>query len=228
MKVPTLADARKLNLVPSVTTILKILHKQALVDWQIEQAVLAVVTTPRLEGEKDDAFIERVLHTERVQDEESQIARDRGTDIHAALESLFNGQPISPDIDPWVRPAFEAISAFGKVSATEKILVGDGYAGKTDLIQDCPDCWRIWDFKSTKKLPDKGAWPEHRLQLAAYAQAYKLEIQEWRLLTSVCYISTVEQGKFVIFENEDWLDTYQNGFEPLVKHWSWMTGYEPA
>src|SRR5512139_1672294 len=72
----TLADARKLNLLPSVTTILKILHKQALVNWLIEQAVLAAMTTPRLPGEQDDAFIERVLHTERVQDQEAEAARD--------------------------------------------------------------------------------------------------------------------------------------------------------
>ena len=199
MKTPTLADARKLNLLPSVTTILSILDKPALTSWKVEQGVLAVLTTPRLTGETDDAFVHRVLKVERVQDQEAATARDRGTEIHGALEDYFNGsKELAEDIKPWVMPAARAISARGQMVATEKILVGSGFAGKTDLIQEAPDCWLVWDFKSTKKLPDKGSWVEHVLQLCAYAAAYS------RLMAQVgnnkpvqtvnCYISTVEAG----------------------------------
>jgi len=143
----TLADARKMDPVPlpSVTTILKTLHKQALVEWLIEQACLALMTTPRLPGEADDAFVQRVLHTEHVQDQEAQTARDRGTEIHAAMEDLFCGKPIAEEINPWVRPAFLEVQKYGELACTEKILVGDGYAGKTDLIQQGKDeCWWLW------------------------------------------------------------------------------------
>lgn len=231
----TLADARKMDPkpLPSVTTILKILHKQALVDWLIEQACLALMTTPRLPNEPDDAFVQRVLHTERVQDQESQKARDRGTEIHAALEALFQGQPISDEIDPWVRPAFQAVCKYGELACTEKILVGAGYAGKCDLIQLAKDCWWLWDWKSAKKLPDPakgGAWSEHRLQASAYANAWfnylcsqpkGLEV----IRTGNIYISTVECGKFVICEHAEWQQTYWYGFKPLVEHWRWSTGY---
>lgn len=233
MKVPTLADARKLNLLPGVTTILKILHKEALVSWMIEQAVLAVITTPRIPGEADDAFIHRVLNTERVQDEESQKARDRGTEIHAAMESLFLGQSIAGDIAPWIEPAAKAIMDGGKTEGVETIMVGEGYAGKVDLIQDLGDRWCIWDFKSAKKLPDpkKGAWSEHRLQLSAYARAWHIRQKAAgkKIVTANAYISTVEPGKFVICNHgEEWPVTFHHGFEPLVKHWQWATDYHPA
>jgi hypothetical protein len=229
----TIADARKQNLVPSVTTILKLLHKEALVNWMIEQAVLAAMTTPRTTGEADDAFIHRILHEEKVQDQESQIARDRGTAIHDALEKLFTGQAIDQEIEPWVRPAFTEVAAMGQLVATEKILVGEGYAGKTDLVQESPGAWMLWDFKSAKKLPDpeKPAWPEHRLQLSAYAMAYSRLFPKdlvKPIQVANCYISTIEQGKFVIIEHERWEDAYWNGFAPLVKHWCWANSYSPV
>jgi hypothetical protein len=233
-KTPTLADARKLWLVPSVTTILKVLHKEGLVNWMIEQACLAVLTSPRQEAEPLDAFVERILKTERVQDQESTVARDRGTQIHEAMELLFNGEPISNEIEPWVRPAFEKIRAMGPTIATEKILVGPGYAGKTDYVQklginSAHSVAMIWDFKSAGKLPDKGAWWEHRLQLAAYAKAYCLEakLAPDQVYAANCYISTKEQGRFVIAEHNNWFTVYEDGFAPLVRYWSCANGYNP-
>lgn len=230
MKVPTLADARKLNLVPSVTTILKCLHKQALVDWLIEQAVLAVLTTPRLPSESDDAFVQRVLHTERVQDQESQTARDRGTQIHAAMEDLFAGREIAPELQPWVLPPFQAISARGRPLAVEYIVVGEGYAGKLDLAQDEQGVVWLCDWKTAKKLPDPakgGAWSDHRLQLSAYGAAYP-HVHRDQIRTGNVYISTLVPGQFVICEHDaNWLTVFEEGFAPLVKHWQWANNYRP-
>lgn len=242
MRATTLRDARVLNLVPSVTTILGILHKEALVQWKIEQAVLAVVTAPRQPNEPDDAFIRRVLHEEEQQHEEAKVARDLGTQIHEALELYLVGAEVPADMMPWIGPAAEAILAFGKVITTEQNLVGDGYAGRCDLIQDAETFWALSDYKSTKKLPDpaKGAWPEHRLQLGAYAAAwdhkYRLaenksvdvSIGKKPIIRRNVYISSVDQGQFVICEHEEeWQDVYERGFLPLVKHWQWATGYTP-
>lgn len=230
-KVPTLADARKLNLLPSVTTILKVLDKPALNDWKVTQGVLAVLTTPRLPGEADDAFVYRVLQVERVQDQEGATARDFGAEIHAGMEAIMAGQPVNPEILPWIKPAAESIAGYGERVTSEAVLVGVGYAGKTDLIQKAPNSWLIWDFKSTKKLPDRGPWEEHELQLAAYAAAFHRKIAGLTdpalpIKTLNCYISTVEQGKFAIFPNEpDWQKTFNQGFAPLVTHWQWSKGY---
>ena len=227
MRATTLRDARKLNLVPSVTTILKILHKEALVQWMIEQAVLAVLTAPRKEGEADDAFAKRVLQEEEQQHGEREAARDLGTQIHDALELYLVGAQPPADMHPWIWSAAEAMAAFGKVITTEQNLVGDGFAGRSDLIQDGGEFWAMTDYKSTKKLPDpkKGAWPEHQLQLAAYAAAWahkcaKDGLPKRPIIRRNVYISTLEQGAYVICEHEeDWETIFEHGFRPLVTHW---------
>lgn len=235
MKVPTLADARKLNLLPSVTTILKVLDKPALNDWKVEQGVLAVLTTPRLPGEADDAFVHRVLHVEEVQNQEAAAARDKGTEIHKAMEQYFSGEGVIEEMKPWIEPAAKAILTRGERVTSEKVLVGDGFAGKTDLIQEAADCWWLWDYKTTKKLPDpkKGAWLEHRLQLAAYVSAFSRTLNKdgsvptdaKPIRTANCYISSVEPGQFVICEHDpDWQKTYQ-AFRHLVEYWSWVNNY---
>lgn len=223
----TLADAKKLGLLPSVTNILKVLHKPALQNWLIEQAVLACLTTPRKDQEPLDTFVHRVLHEEKVQDQEAQVARERGTDMHAAMEELFCDRPIDDDIRPWIEPCFNAIRSLGIPIAVEKVLVGNGYAGKTDLITECAGEHTLWDFKTTKKLPDK-SYLEHRLQLAAYAEAHqKYERCDVAISTANAYISTIECGKFVICRNQDWFDDYFGGFKPLVDHWQWANNYKP-
>ena len=41
-----------------------------------------------------------VLHTEKVQDQESQVARDKGTEIHAALEAAAVGAGFAGTTSP--------------------------------------------------------------------------------------------------------------------------------
>lgn len=238
MRKTTLADARKLNLLPSVTTVIGLLAKPALIDWMCEQAALAVLTSPRKDGEDLDAFVLRVLHTEEQQHGERDIARDRGIAIHDAIEALMRGEQANGEILPWVKPAFDALIAYGKPVATERILVGNGFAGKTDLVMDCKDHWRLWDFKGTSKLPDpaRGAWPEHRLQVAAYARAYQQLLDtggpeagaDRPIIVGNVYISTAKQGEFVIIEHEDWEATFDLGFAPLIQHWQWANNYFPS
>jgi len=228
----TVVHARKLNLLPSVTTILTLLHKEALVNWKIEQACLAIITSARLPDEKEDDFIYRVLHTEQQQDEEARIARDKGTLIHDAMEAYFQGQPVADDILPFIEPAFKHIWAQGEMVSTELIIVGEGYAGMIDLLQDCGQFWKLSDYKATKNLPEKAPWPEHRLQLAAYAQAFKEKLilagePIKPIKAAIVYISTVEPGKFVEHEHGDWENVYAYGFAPLVIHWQWANNHVP-
>lgn len=228
----TLKDARELNLLPSVTTILKVLHKEGLVNWMIEQAVLAVVTTPRKPDEGDDAFIERVLQVEKVQDQEGRAAADKGTLIHDALEGYFQGREVPEELKPYVMPAAEDIASRGAMVTTERILIGEGFAGKTDLILEPEDCWLMLDYKSTKKLPDPkkgGAWLEHRLQLSAYAKAWEDMMatagDARPIKTGNVYISSINPGEFVVCMHDEWETTYYEGFAPLVTYWQWANRY---
>jgi hypothetical protein len=220
MRPTTLRDARKLGLVPSVTTILRALDKPALNNWRIEQAVLSVLTAPRLAGEATDAFVKRVLQVDREQDAESVKAMELGSDIHAAIESALSDEPYSGSLRAFVEPVVALVRSFGSVVATERVVVGDGYAGTTDALTYGGPQVIVWDFKTAKTLPTS-SWPEARLQLSAYAQTIG-NTGSSHIRTANIYISTTEPGKIAMFEHSDWLNTYLSGFKPLLQVWRWL------
>src|SRR6476469_5111583 len=57
----TLADARKVGALPSVTNVLGVLAKPGLDAWKIEQGIVAALTLPRGNDEPLDAFARRVV-----------------------------------------------------------------------------------------------------------------------------------------------------------------------
>ena len=81
----TLADARKLGLLPSVTSILSIKAKPGLDAWKLEQAILSSLTLPRGGEETTDAFVRRVVTD---MDQQSTQAAAWGTRIHEECEDL--------------------------------------------------------------------------------------------------------------------------------------------
>ena len=225
---PDIRDARKLGLLPSVTSILKTLDKPELNSWKTEQAILAVLSSPRKEGESLDDFVHRVLHVEKVQDQEARKARELGSDIHDAIQKAITGQPYPAHLLEYVAPVVAWQRSVGNVVWTEKVLVGDGYAGKADALleNETLNLLVLPDFKSTSKLPKK-SYPEHRLQTAAYAATLG-NTNGRRVITANVYISTKEPGQYVVHTQDDWADTFVNGFEPLLQLWQWMNGMIPA
>ena len=79
----TLRDARTDNLVPSVTTVLNVMAKPALIQWLQKQVLLAALTLPRIPGEPEEVYIERIMSDSK---EQGRAAADAGTDIHASLQ----------------------------------------------------------------------------------------------------------------------------------------------
>lgn len=224
MRPTTLRDARKLGLLPSVTTVLRVLNRPALTAWLIEQACLTVLTAPRLENEPLDAFVTRVLQTERQQDAEAREARDLGTDIHEALELAVQGCQCDENLRVYVDPVLEALKPLGAFQSAETVVVGDGYAGKTDLILTDDEWDTIVDFKSAKKLP-KEAYPEHKLQLSGYAAAHFNKTGK-SVRTFNIYISTEEPGKIAVHPSGTMID-YEEGFVPALHAWQWMNQFWP-
>lgn len=226
MRATTLADARKLDLLPSVTTICKTLAAPALVNWLINNAAMAVATTPRKEGEELDAFIERCLDVDAQS--EADAAKQLGTDIHDEIEYyLVNNGVKRPDLIPFVSPVIEKVKSLGRVVATEKIVVGDRYAGKMDCIVENDGCFHVLDFKSTKakKLP-KESYLEHRMQLSAYSKALGITGDKM-IVTANVYISTVNAGEISFCANMDWQEDY-NIFQKVTDIWYWQNQFKAA
>ena len=170
----TLRDAKKLGLLPSVTTILGVAAKPGLDRWKQEQAILAALTLPRLDGEEESEWLSRVLSDSKAQ---GRDAADRGTYIHGVLESFFDGILLE-SIPEYCRNAENALkAAFGnRLWIPEKSGSHElGFAGKVDLhakgdkVKGIPPV--VCDFK-TKEIPLEKVVPyeDHIMQIAAYRE----------------------------------------------------------
>jgi len=63
----TLRDARELNLVPSVTTIIGAAAKPALVAWMQTQVLMAALTSTKLAAETEAQYIDRIIADSKKQ-----------------------------------------------------------------------------------------------------------------------------------------------------------------
>jgi hypothetical protein len=163
----TVRDAREKGLVPGVSSIISCAAKPGLTYWQVEQGILSALTLPRYDWELDADFVARVR---RDSQEQANKARDKGTQIHAAIQGHLEGRSVSAEMWPYVKGAKEALEKeFGEQNwVCEKSFAHfDGFGGKCDLwgphlIGDIKT--KEFDSVDEKKL----AWDDHAIQLAAY------------------------------------------------------------
>lgn len=161
----TLRDAREMNLVPSVTTILNVAAKPQLTQWLQKQVLLAALTLPKIDAESEDDYLARILEDSK---EQGRAAADAGTDIHAAIEAFYRGEVWNKHQEH-VQACSKALDGhFGQQGWVAERSFGHelGYGGKVDL--HCPGI--VVDVK-TKEFTDPSkvdGYEDHRMQLAAY------------------------------------------------------------
>lgn len=179
---------------PSVTTILGVVARPALINWAAKEERSAVVdaacklwedvpTAPKMAVGAYRSTLEGRLTKEKAHRKLTAKAADIGSQAHALIEWTLRGEllqerdaePAATDKARW---AFMAWEDWRKASALaplhiEQTVWSDkhGYAGTTDIIGEVthPDAGRIHvvgDWKSSK-----GIWPEMFLQAAAYTRA---------------------------------------------------------
>ena len=171
------SDARKLGLLPSTTTIIGVANKgEGLQRWLAEQAILAALTLPRLEGEEEGVWLSRVMKDSKATGRE---AAERGTAIHNIIESYFE-QVYMPEKPAYLDAIDSALkSAFGEQPWLSERSFGHplGFGGKCDLMAKKINGKGgfIVDFKTkTTDLDKIDVWFEHELQLAAYREGLNL------------------------------------------------------
>src|SRR5262245_60719346 len=149
----TLADARKVRALPSVTNVLGILAKPGLEAWKIEQGIIAALTLPRIEAEPLDAFAHRVVTDMGAQVEK---AADFGSAIHSACEVYAANKELPEDpkvrlhLEAWCRWFDENVE---RVECMETVFVHyeHGYAGRVDMVAKLRGLgWAVVDFKTQK------------------------------------------------------------------------------
>lgn len=209
----TLRDARKFNLVPSVTTILNVAAKPALTAWMQRQVLLAALTLPRIQSESEDDYIDRIVEDSKQQ---GRMAADAGTDIHAAIQSFYEGTIFNRHAGH-VAGCIEAISnSFGMQPwISERSFAHElGFGGKADL--HAPGF--VLDIK-TKEFTDSNkieAYDEHLMQLSAYRVG--LGMPQARCAN--VFVSRTQEGLTVVKEwSADDLSRGWEMFLSLLKFW---------
>jgi hypothetical protein len=170
---------------PSVTTILEVLSKPALVYWKGQEVARAIYRDSKaFFGQAWDVGEDQAIKWAMGKaDEQRDRAAKLGSSIHLladmqsrATETLSKGFQVSDEEKPYLR-AWEAFTAFleaqgASIVSSEHAVWGEGYAGTYDLMVQWPDethsaglMWLI-DIKTSK-----GIYPEYALQLAAYGNA---------------------------------------------------------
>ena len=143
---PDIRHARKLKLLPSVTTVMRVLAAPGLERWKREQFALSALTLTRIENEPDERFLRRVEEDSRAW---AMKRADEGTRLHAAIEQAFRDEPFDPQFAPHVALVRKEL---------ERLPIAF-----------------VGDFKTKDTLEGKLErdlfYDEHVMQLAAYAHA---------------------------------------------------------
>jgi hypothetical protein len=230
----TLADARKVAALPSVTNVLGVLAKPGLDAWKIEQGIMAALTLPRRADEPLDVFAHRVVAD---MGEQVEKAADFGSAIHAACEVYALNKQVPENLrlltflESWYRWFDQNVE---RVASIEKVYVhqGYGYAGRVDMVALLRGVgWAVVDFKTQKiKRAANGTpkptfyetWP---LQLAAYRQAIAASgAKDVRALVSVV-IDSAEPGPVHV---RQWGGCdFFNSFLAALELWKYVKGYDP-
>lgn len=165
---------------PGVTSITRVLDAPALTNWKLgEVARSAIENAERLiedrEAGKVDAAVKYLTTL-------STTARDRGSRIHGNIESILRREPFTPDprdadavarARAWLN---QQVKEHGlRPLEVEAFLINEtiGYGGTLDLIAELDGETWLLDWKTGKSVagPNGKVYADHRLQLAAYANA---------------------------------------------------------
>lgn len=216
----TLRDARQMDLVPSVTTILNVAAKPGLTAWLQEQAILAALTLPRAPEEPESAWLKRVLQDSKQQ---GRDAADIGTEIHAAIQGHYEGRTGSAypiHVQTCTRTIEERYGARNWIC--ERSFAHEiGFGGKVDMhCEDLVVDIKTKDFDDPKKVVP---YEENLMQLSAYRMGLGMP----KARCANVFVSRNNPDLATIVEWAE--DDLQRGwamFTSLLQFWQYKNQYE--
>lgn len=229
-----ISDARTLGLYPSVTTILDILSKPQLDSWKQKQVAYACLRAACIPGPNDDkeAWASLVIADAFKQVED---AADLGTNIHAAIEAHFKGQPFTAELSVYVNAVDKWVRENGiEFAAHELRLVNQdvGYAGTTDAAIRSARGFGICDFKTRKSVAGRPmeAYDGQATQISAYHVAHYKSVPtiDSHVAGLNLFISTTEPGRVEgVWHDAATLAQEWEFFVHLCACWRIRKGYDP-
>lgn len=234
-----LRDARKVNGLPSPTTVLGILGSPALKYYFRKQMFEATATTPRPEKMTDDEYFDLCCTSA---DEHGKVARDKGTDFHDLaqafhLQCMKLGEcpkhPFMPISDP-LASQFNAYVEWYRQNVRRSLMVeapviGQGYAGRVDHVCEMMNgeiaCTDPKTQDNTKKKGKFTYYSNWGVQLGAYAGAIK-PMPHCLISIAVCSVEESIQVEAYRWPKEP--AYYHNIFLGLLEYWKEDNSYWPS
>lgn len=160
--------------VPSVTRVLDIIAKPALVGWAAKCASELIAAELRPGVALDEVQIgDLAERAKRAHRDASRRAAGIGSEVHTWAERHARGEDPAPPVNPLIRNGVDAYKAWLATHDVKTIAVErrcysrrHKYAGTVDLVARIDGGVAVADFKTSSSLYD-----EYALQLAAYQQA---------------------------------------------------------
>ena len=218
----TLADARKLGLVPSVTGIIGVSAKPGLEEWKIKEGIKSAMVLNIESDETIDEYVRRCREQSKLV---GQKSAERGREIHYEIEEGFASGKESDSylaILDWLDTHYP----FETWIAEDSFCAKEGYGGKIDLYSESGI---FIDFKTKDDLrgkdPKRLVFDEHGMQLSAYVQgcgfdkAERISIFVDREDTSLiaCHVW-----------DEETHSKHKDMFNALLTYWKLTKNYDPS
>ncbi len=234
LRATTLGDAKKLGLAKSVTTVLDVPDKPALLTWKTEQVLKAAYEASNHEA--FETWKKKVLY------EASKIGRDsanRGAEIHNVLEQYYLGNDLRLGDLEYISPVvafmaeqFPGVKWIPEQSFTSKTY---GFGGRVDMYS--PE-GIVLDFKTkaTSDIKKMVAYAGHHMQTAAYTVGLsENDLFETRgccgglphkhVKRFNLFISTEQPGLLNLTESLDFEKDWEM-FEALNTYWDLSNNYK--
>lgn len=228
----SLADAKKLDLWPSVTTVMSVASKGAFLERYKEQQILEAAFNESFCQDTDtyQSWCSRVLKRSVMHRDNTA---DKGRQLHGALEKHFKDKRVPKQYQPWAMPVVELIKHYfpdvtdwkAEQSFTHQTY---GFGGCIDLHS--PKSKIVLDFKTKDKDDVQKIEPyiEHHMQSASYAvlafDAESLDKSEFERYN--LYISTRKIGELKLTQSLDF-DRDWKMFKCLLGYWQLLNNHRP-
>lgn len=228
------ADAKKLGLVPSYSTIVSLLNKEGINIWNIDQIMTACMewsykTKPCATKEELEEHISTwKKDVKEIAGKLGRQGRERGTMVHDALEKCYKQELVDISLHELIFPVLELVDEHFPLPQNawiaEKSFARNGYGGKVDL-HTREGQGIIIDFK-TKDVDDKKKmkpYPDDVMQHAAYRDGLDLP----KALCYTLFVNVRHPGMLVMHEwKEEQVVKAGKMFNTLKQFWYLKNGME--
>ncbi len=237
------AEGRKLRV--SVTEAMKVMSKDALVNWKIDQHLrtafvdsVMVYASAREEDKdvRDEWGLDSILESIEERNEKSYISEIKrltelelekapksGTDFHKLMEEYLSGDFDTRDDKYDLCSDVHANlmkETGGGFLYSEYNFVSDDYGGQIDLYLNNQDGWVI-DYKTKTDKWDTKLYDNHYMQLAAYRQAVAPEAR-----CAIVFVHLNDEKVEFVEADEDQLKRGWGMFKCCLDLWYLKYGVE--